>query len=144
LPRIAPGGEQPEALLDENDGRAPHERLRLIRIFEDLRGLGYGAATRPSGAMAIAWREKRERDGAGRGLSIRLESRGRTDWRRDDDTEGRACPALPQPDDVRARLSSREPGDGVLRRHPRSVLLGAPVSRKVLMNHIRVEPVEAR
>src|SRR5260370_22741104 len=49
LPRIGPWREQLEALLDENDGRTPRERLTLILIFEDLRPLVYGAATPRSG-----------------------------------------------------------------------------------------------
>lgn len=42
LPRIGPWRDQLEALLSANDGKSPRERLTLIRLFEDLRDLGYG------------------------------------------------------------------------------------------------------
>ena len=59
LPRIGPWREQLEALLDENDSRAPRERLTLIRIFEDLRALGYAGSYAAVRRYAIAWRGKR-------------------------------------------------------------------------------------
>ena len=40
-------------------GRPPRERLTLIRIFEDLRALGYGGSYAAVRRYAIAWREKR-------------------------------------------------------------------------------------
>ena len=55
---------------------------------------------------------------ARRSLPVRLEPRDRRDQGRDDDREGGAPAALPQPDAVRAGVSAREPGDGV--RRPRS------------------------
>src|SRR3954471_24199492 len=45
---------------------------------------------------------------AGRGLPIRLEPRGRPAERRDGDREGRPCPALSQPHDVRPGLPARD------------------------------------
>jgi hypothetical protein len=59
LPRIGPWREQLEALLAENDGQPPRERLTLIRIFEDLRALGYEGSYAAVRRYAIAWREKR-------------------------------------------------------------------------------------
>src|SRR6516162_173803 len=59
LPRICPWREQLEALLEQNDARAPRERLTLIRIFEELRALGYGGSYAAVRRYAIAWREKR-------------------------------------------------------------------------------------
>ena len=59
LPRVGPWREQLEALLDENDRRTSRERLTLIRIFEDLRTLGYGGSYAAVRRYAIAWREKR-------------------------------------------------------------------------------------
>jgi transposase len=59
LPRIGPWRERLEALLDENDGRAARERLTLIRIFEELRALGYAGSYAAVRRYAIAWREKR-------------------------------------------------------------------------------------
>jgi len=57
---------------------------------------------------------------ARRGLPVRLEPRDRRHRRRDDHGEGRPCPALHEPDDVCARLSARDAGDGV--RRPRARL----------------------
>ena len=59
LPRIGPWRERLEALLEENEGKAARERLTLIRIFEELRGLGYEGSYAAVRRYAIAWREKR-------------------------------------------------------------------------------------
>ena len=40
-PRIGPWQVQLDALLDGNDAKAKRERLTLIRIYEELRSLGY-------------------------------------------------------------------------------------------------------
>ena len=59
LPRVGPWREQLEGLLDKNAGQPPRERLTLIRIFEDLRTLGYEGSYAAVRRYAIAWREKR-------------------------------------------------------------------------------------
>ncbi len=41
LPRIDPWRKQLDELLLTNEGKPRRERLTLIRIFEELRGLGY-------------------------------------------------------------------------------------------------------
>src|SRR5947208_12157386 len=41
LPRIKPWRDQLEGVLLENEGKPARERLTLIRIFEELRALGY-------------------------------------------------------------------------------------------------------
>jgi len=41
LPRIGPWQEGLDRLLTANEAKPRHERLTLIRIFEDLRGRGY-------------------------------------------------------------------------------------------------------
>src|SRR4051812_2658006 len=41
LPKIGPWRDQLDALLLANEGRAARERLTLMRIFEEVRGLGY-------------------------------------------------------------------------------------------------------
>ena len=41
LPRIDPRREELDAMLLVNEGKPARERLTLIRIFEELRGLGY-------------------------------------------------------------------------------------------------------
>jgi transposase len=59
LPRIGPWRERLEALLDENDSRAAREHLTLIRIFEELRSVGYAGSYAAVRRYSIAWREKR-------------------------------------------------------------------------------------
>ena len=51
LPRIDPWRSQLDGLLLANEGKAARERLTLIRIFEELRALGYRAVTMRSAAM---------------------------------------------------------------------------------------------
>src|SRR5215470_13111368 len=41
LPRIDPWRDQLDGLLLANESKPPRERLTLIRVFEELRGLGY-------------------------------------------------------------------------------------------------------
>src|SRR3974377_1553193 len=41
MPKIGPWRGQLDGLLLANQGKAPRERLTLVRIFEELRGLGY-------------------------------------------------------------------------------------------------------
>src|SRR5436305_15131344 len=41
LPKIGPWRDQLDALLLANEGRAVRERLTLVRIVEEMRGLGY-------------------------------------------------------------------------------------------------------
>ena len=45
LPKIGPWSDKLDQLLLANEGKASRERLTLIRLFEDLRGCGYSAAT---------------------------------------------------------------------------------------------------
>jgi len=59
LPRIGPWRERLEAVLEDNDSRAARERLTLIRIFEELRALGYAGSYAAVRRYAIAWRENR-------------------------------------------------------------------------------------
>ena len=58
-PRIGPWRERLEALFEENESKATRERLTLIRIYEDLRDLGYEGSYAAVRRYAIAWREKR-------------------------------------------------------------------------------------
>ncbi len=59
LPKVGPWREQLEAILSSNDGKQPRERLTLIRIFEDLRGLGYTGSYAAVRRYAIGWRKTR-------------------------------------------------------------------------------------
>ncbi len=52
MPRIGPWQAQLEQLLTSNEGKPSREQLTLIRIFEELRALGYEpprVCRRPSG-----------------------------------------------------------------------------------------------
>jgi len=42
LPKLGRWRDDLDRLLAANDARAARERLTLIRLFEELRGLGYG------------------------------------------------------------------------------------------------------
>ena len=41
MPRIGPWQDELEKLLAANEGKPSRERLTLIRVFEELRALGY-------------------------------------------------------------------------------------------------------
>jgi transcriptional regulator with XRE-family HTH domain len=64
LPKLGPWSEKLDELLAENEKKAARERLTLIRIFEDLSGLGYVGgydavrATRANGAASKARRRR--------------------------------------------------------------------------------------
>ena len=128
-PRLGRWKAELDRLLTANVGKAARERLTLIRLFEELRALGYdGRLRRCSPLRAELEPGACEPDGgglraavvrAGRSLPVRLEPRDRSDERRDGDREGRACPPVPQPHDVRSRLSARDTGDGVRRARAR-------------------------
>src|ERR1700758_2509957 len=130
LPRIDPWRDQLEGLLLENEGKPARERLTLIRIFEELRALGYEGSYDAIRRYAKRWRTERGAataeagacpgEGRGtaelcprRGVPVRLVARDRADQRGDRHRQGGACPAVPQPHAVCARLSARDPGDGV-------------------------------
>src|SRR5471032_113438 len=59
LPKIGPWRDEIEALLLANDGKAPRERLTLIRVFEALRGSGYDGGYDAVRRYAKAWRKER-------------------------------------------------------------------------------------
>ncbi|MCW2286692.1 transposase [Rhodoblastus acidophilus] len=58
-PKIGPWREQLDALLLENDCKPARERLTFIRLFEELRGLGYGGSYDAVRRYAIGWRKAR-------------------------------------------------------------------------------------
>jgi hypothetical protein len=115
-PKIGPWRDRLDSLLLENDGKPARERLTLIRVFEELRGLGYEGGYDAVRRYARTWSKERASETAsayvpltfapGEALPVRLEPRHRRDGRGDDDREGRARPSLPQPHDARARLSA--------------------------------------
>ena len=59
LPRIDPWREQLDAMLLANEDKPGRERLTLIRIFEELRGLGYEGGYDSVRRYAKAWRVTR-------------------------------------------------------------------------------------
>src|SRR5438874_9648940 len=59
LPRIDPWRARLDELLLANEGKAARERLTLIRVFEELRGLGYQGSYDAVRRYAKAWRKQR-------------------------------------------------------------------------------------
>jgi transposase len=59
LPKIGPWRDELDALLLANEGKAPRERLTLIRVFEALRGSGYEGSYDAVRRYAKAWRKAR-------------------------------------------------------------------------------------
>src|SRR6187431_1281907 len=53
-PKIGPWREELDRLLAVNVARSSRERLTLIRVFEELRGLGYDAVRR----YAAGWQRE--------------------------------------------------------------------------------------
>jgi hypothetical protein len=56
LPRIDPWRDQLDGLLLANEGKPARERLTLIRIFEELRALGYEGSYDAVRRYAKVWR----------------------------------------------------------------------------------------
>lgn len=54
-PRLGAWRDELDRLLAENAGRASRERLTLMRVFEDLRGLGYGGGYDTVRRYARGW-----------------------------------------------------------------------------------------
>ena len=59
LPRIGPWQERLDALLDANEKRSARERLTIIRLYEELRDLGYAGSYAAVRRYAMAWRQRR-------------------------------------------------------------------------------------
>ena len=117
LPRIDPWRDQLEGLLLENEDKPARQRLTLIRIFEELRALGYEGSYDAIRRYAKRWRTERGAataeafvplSCARRGIPVRPVARDRADQRGDRHRQGGACPTVPQPHAVRARLSARD------------------------------------
>ncbi|WP_262032037.1 IS21 family transposase, partial [Microvirga sp. Mcv34] len=58
LPRIGPWREDLDRLLALNDAKPARERLTLIRLFEELRGLGYEGGYDAVRRYARSWRRE--------------------------------------------------------------------------------------
>lgn len=59
LPKIGPLKDKLDRLLSANADTAARERLTLIRIFEELRGRGYGGSYDAIRRYARRWTEVR-------------------------------------------------------------------------------------
>ncbi len=59
MPKIGPWRDQLDTLLLANSGKAPRERLTLIRVFEALRELGYDGSYDAVRRYARTWQEGR-------------------------------------------------------------------------------------
>src|SRR6266436_945906 len=59
LPKIGPWSDQLNELLLANEGKAARERLTLIRLFEELRGLGYAGGYDAVRRYARRWSRER-------------------------------------------------------------------------------------
>ena len=58
-PKIGPWRGELDRLLAVNAARSNQERLTLIRIFEELRGLGYEGGYDAMRRYAAAWQRER-------------------------------------------------------------------------------------
>src|ERR1035437_5392483 len=58
-PKIGPWRERLDALLLENAGKSARERLTLIRVFEEMRGLGYSGGYDAFRRHANGWSKER-------------------------------------------------------------------------------------
>ncbi len=58
MPRLGPWKESLDRLLVENEAKAARERLTLIRLFEQLRGLGYEGGYDAVRRYAQGWRQE--------------------------------------------------------------------------------------
>jgi len=59
MPRIGPWQDQLDGFLASNAGKQPRERLTPIRIFEELRGLGYEGGYDAVRRFAKGWSQNR-------------------------------------------------------------------------------------
>jgi transposase len=59
LPKIGPWSDKLDQLLVSNEGKAPRERLTLIRLFEELRGWGYAGGYDAVRRYARRWSKER-------------------------------------------------------------------------------------
>src|ERR1700710_298857 len=59
LPKVGPWRDKLDQLLLANEGKASRERLTLIRLFEELRGRGYGGGYDAVRRYARRWSKER-------------------------------------------------------------------------------------
>ena len=130
-PKLGAWTDDLDRLLTANAKALTRERLTLIRVYEELRALGYEGGYDSGRRYARRWGEQHASATAEAYIPLTFApgEAYQFDWSHEIvvvdgvTTTGRPCPALSQPHDVRARLPAR----GV--RRPRTrlrVLQGAP------------------
>ena len=58
MPRLGVWRERLEASLEANAQKPPRDRLTLVRIFEDMQGLGFDGSYAALRRYAVSWREQ--------------------------------------------------------------------------------------
>ena len=104
-PKLGRWKEELDRLLATNSEASARERLTLIRIFEELQGLGYDGGYDTIRRYARSWAKANASATAdafvpltfapGEAYQFDWSSRDRSDGRGDDDREGRASAPLP-------------------------------------------------
>jgi len=102
-PKLGRWKEELDRVLAANVEAPARERLTLIRLFEELRALGYEGGYDAVRRYARAWAKTNASATANAfvpltfapGEADQLEPRDRRAGQRDDDREGRPCPSLP-------------------------------------------------
>ena len=64
LPKLGPWVGELERLMEANEGKRRRERLSLLRIFEQLQGLGYDGGYDAVRRYAMSWRWRRSGSGS--------------------------------------------------------------------------------
>ena len=59
LPKLGPWATELEALLEANGHKARRERLTMVRVFEELQGLGYRGGYDAVRRYAASWYRER-------------------------------------------------------------------------------------
>lgn len=114
-----------ERFLIANEGKVSRERLTLIRIYEEVRSLGYDGSYDTVRRYAKAWAKSRGAVTTEAYVPLYYApcEAYQFDWSHEiilingvtTTVEGGTCPALPQPYDVCPSLYARKPGNGVRR-----------------------------
>ncbi len=116
FPKLGAFVDRLEAMLETNEKRSKRERFQLTRILDDLRREGYEGGYDSVRRYAKRWREARTTGLANAFVPLRFApgEACQFDWSHglvviggvDDQDQGRAFPALPQPHAVPDRLST--------------------------------------
>jgi len=72
MPRLGVWRERLEASLEANAQKPPRDRLTLVRIFEDMQGLGFDGSYAAVRRYAVSWREQHSSATVGSRLGLRI------------------------------------------------------------------------